>query len=254
MFNGGLCEDGKLIGITQPRRVAAVTVAKRVAEECGVVLGQKVGYSIRFDDMTSCSTKIKFMTDGLLLRWLFFILYCWIYDGFLCLIAEFNSINTILPLFGREALLDPLLSKYSVIIVDEAHERTVHTDVLLGLLKNVQATRAIFVTQSKNIVREVHNKNFPDEEERKCFSPLKHSQGRRMSMLKLIITSASLDARGFSEFFGGAKAVHIKGRQFPVGVLYTLKPERDYLDAALITIFQVLCTHFVKIYGYTTAT
>ncbi|KAM7477657.1 hypothetical protein LguiA_025870 [Lonicera macranthoides] len=109
LFNGGFCRDGGIVGITQPRRVAAVTVAKRVAEECGVELGQKVGYSIRFEDVTSSSTRIKYMTDGLLLR---------------------------------EALLDPCLSRYSVIIVDEAHERTVHTDVLLGLLKSVQKARS----------------------------------------------------------------------------------------------------------------
>lgn len=68
LFHGGFCNDGKVIGITQPRRVAAVTVAKRVAEECGVELGQRVGYSIRFDDRTSGTTRIKYMTDGLLLR------------------------------------------------------------------------------------------------------------------------------------------------------------------------------------------
>lgn len=68
LFHAGFCRDGKLIGVTQPRRVAAVTVAKRVAEESGVELGQRVGYSIRFDDRTSTSTRIKYMTDGLLLR------------------------------------------------------------------------------------------------------------------------------------------------------------------------------------------
>ena len=68
LYNAGFCKDGKVIGITQPRRVAAVTVAKRVAEECNVELGQKVGYSIRFEDVTSSSTRIKYMTDGLLLR------------------------------------------------------------------------------------------------------------------------------------------------------------------------------------------
>lgn len=69
LFNAGFCRDGKAIGVTQPRRVAAVTVAKRVAEECGVEVGQKVGYSIRFEDVTSSSTRIKYMTDGLLLRY-----------------------------------------------------------------------------------------------------------------------------------------------------------------------------------------
>lgn len=69
LYNGGFCRDGGTIGITQPRRVAAVTVAKRVAEECGVKLGEKVGYSIRFEDVTTTSTRIKYMTDGLLLRY-----------------------------------------------------------------------------------------------------------------------------------------------------------------------------------------
>lgn len=68
LYNAGFCHDGRVIGITQPRRVAAVTVAKRVAEECNVELGQRVGYSIRFEDVTSSSTRIKYMTDGLLLR------------------------------------------------------------------------------------------------------------------------------------------------------------------------------------------
>jgi ATP-dependent RNA helicase DHX8/PRP22 len=68
LYNAGFCREGKMIGITQPRRIAAVTVAKRVAEECEVQLGQKVGYSIRFDDTTSGSTRLKYMTDGLLLR------------------------------------------------------------------------------------------------------------------------------------------------------------------------------------------
>lgn len=184
LYNGGFCHDGRTIGITQPRRVAAVTVAKRVAEECGVELGQKVGYSIRFEDVTSISTRIKYMTDGLLLR---------------------------------EALLDPYLSRYSVIIVDEAHERTVQTDVLLGLLKGVQKKRSQSSSESNN------NSN-------------KHS---KLNPLKLIIMSASLDARGFSEYFGGAKAVHVQGRQFPVDILYTAQPETDCLDAALVTIFQI---------------
>jgi ATP-dependent RNA helicase DHX8/PRP22 len=95
-------ERGK-IGCTQPRRVAAMSVAKRVAEEVGCRLGEEVGYTIRFEDCTSPSTKIKYMTDGMLLR---------------------------------ECLLDPDLTQYSVIILDEAHERTINTDVLFGLLKS----------------------------------------------------------------------------------------------------------------------
>ncbi|KAL1556164.1 Pre-mRNA-splicing factor ATP-dependent RNA helicase DEAH10 [Salvia divinorum] len=208
LFYGGFCRNGGVIGITQPRRVAAVTVAKRVAEECGVTLGQKVGYAIRFDDATSASTRIKYMTDGLLLR---------------------------------EALLDPYLSKYSVIVVDEAHERTVHTDVLLGLLKTVQKTR------SQGVNKNVHNRTIEAEngiqleKENVVESTgiMKHNQGKNLSPLKLIIMSASLDAKIFSDYFGGARAVHVQGRQYPVDVLYTHQPETDYVDATLITIFQI---------------
>lgn len=106
----------------------------------------------------------------------------------------------------REAVSDPSLSRYSAIILDEAHERTVETDVLLGVLKNVQRSRSESVK------------------------------------LKLIIMSASLDARIFSEYFGDARAVHIQGRQFPVDIFYTYHLPNAYLHASLITIFQVFCS------------
>ena len=91
------------IGCTQPRRVAAMSVAKRVAEETGCRLGQEVGYTIRFEDCTTTTTRIKYMTDGML---------------------------------QRECLIDPDLTAYSVVMLDEAHERTIATDVLFGLLKS----------------------------------------------------------------------------------------------------------------------
>eukprot|EP00877_Chromochloris_zofingiensis_P014727 jgi/Chrzof1/9508/Cz04g05220.t1 len=168
LHEAGLLSGGGMIGVTQPRRVAAMTVARRVADEMGVKLGQQVGYSIRFDDATSPSTVIKYMTDGMLLR---------------------------------EALLDPMLKKYKVIIVDEAHERTVHTDVLLGLLKGVKA--------------------------------------RRKDSFKLLVMSATLEARQFADYFGGARCAYVQGRTYPVSVLYTTQPEENYLDAALCAVLQV---------------
>ena len=158
------------IGCTQPRRVAAMSVAKRVAEEFGCRLGEEVGYAIRFEDCTSPETVIKYMTDGMLLR---------------------------------EALLDDLLSQYCLIMLDEAHERTIHTDVLFGLLKKCCAKR-------------------PD--------------------LKIIVTSATLDAEKFSSYFMNCPIFTIPGRTFPVEVMYTKAPESDYMDAALITVMQIHLT------------
>lgn len=183
-------------------------MAQRVAEECGVQLGQKVGYSIRFDDMTSSSTRIKYMTDGLLLR---------------------------------EALLDPYLSRYSVIIVDEAHERTVHTDVLLALLKKVQNARSRSTKGDLNVDNRVNDgPSVLDKENGSIYNgTTKQYNGNKFQPLKLIIMSASLDAQVFSEYFNGARAVHIQGRQFPVEILYALHSQEDYLDATLVTIFQI---------------
>ncbi|XP_078445480.1 RNA helicase family protein [Wolffia australiana] len=204
LFDAGFCSDGKIIGITQPRRVAAVSVAKRVAEESGVELGERVGYSIRFDDVTSNSTKIKYMTDGFLLR---------------------------------EALLDPFLSRYCVIIIDEAHERTVHTDVLLGLLKRIQNARSINASEDHGHGKEnyLYEGGCKDQRGTKMMP----RQEKKLAPLKLVIMSASLDARVFSKYFNGAKAVHVQGRLYPVEILYTYHPEPDYVDAALVTIFQI---------------
>lgn len=169
LAEGGFANHG-IIGCTQPRRVAAMSVAKRVAEEVGCKLGQEVGYTIRFEDCTSPETRIKYMTDGML---------------------------------QREVLLDPNLRKYSVIMLDEAHERTIATDVLFGLLKKTLKRR-------------------PD--------------------LKVIVTSATLDADKFSEYFNKCPIFTIPGRTYPVEVMYSREPESDYLDAALVTVMQIHLT------------
>jgi pre-mRNA-splicing factor ATP-dependent RNA helicase DHX16 len=166
LYEAGYTKAGS-IGCTQPRRVAAMSVSARVADEMNVKLGHEVGYSIRFEDCTSDRTLVKYMTDGMLLR---------------------------------EFLNEPDLASYSCMMVDEAHERTLHTDVLFGLVKDIARYR-------------------PD--------------------LKLIISSATLDAEKFSEYFDDAPIFRIPGRRYPVEVFYTSAPEADYLDASVVTALQI---------------
>ncbi|PSR90426.1 hypothetical protein PHLCEN_2v4915 [Hermanssonia centrifuga] len=166
---------GKLVACTQPRRVAAMSVAKRVADEMDVSLGKQVGYSIRFEDMTEPGTTfLKYMTDGMLLR---------------------------------EAMNDPDLKRYSTIILDEAHERTLATDILMGLLKAL---------------------------------------AKRRSDLKIIVMSATLDALKFQKYFSihsaGDKVAplfKVPGRTHPVEVFYTQEPEPDYVEAAIRTVLMI---------------
>ena len=159
-YEWGYWREG-CIGCTQPRRVAAMSVAKRVSEEMGCELGGKVGYSIRFEAQTSPETVVKYMTDGILLR---------------------------------ESLNDPLLDAYKAVIMDEAHERSLNTDILFGVLKKVAQRRRDF---------------------------------------KLIVTSATMDAEKFASFFGGVPIFRIPGRTFPVDTLFSKTPCEDYVDAAV---------------------
>ncbi|RMJ28037.1 hypothetical protein PHISP_01065 [Aspergillus sp. HF37] len=179
----GWCADGKTIAVTQPRRVAATSVAARVAEEMRCKLGDDVGYSIRFEDVTSASTRIKFLTDGMLLR---------------------------------EALVDPLLSRYSVIMVDEAHERSLSTDVLLGILKKIS---------------------------------------KRRPELRIVVSSATLQAEAFLRFFAGeelrtspdseeiggktGRIISLEGRMYPVDMLFLESPAEDYVERAVKTAFDI---------------
>jgi len=178
----GWCNGGKTIAITQPRRVAAASVAARVAEEMRCTVGEEVGYSIRFEDVTSSKTRIKFLTDGMLLR---------------------------------EALIDPLLSRYSVIMVDEAHERSLSSDVLLGLLKKIKRKRPElrFIVSSATLEAERVANFFSDD----------------------LISSPEEDAQGL----GQCCVLSIEGRTHPVDMLYLSQPVEDYLEKAIEIAFQI---------------
>ena len=164
-------EDAR-VAVTQPRRVASVTVASRVAKEMKTRVGEKVGYKIRFENRTRRSqTKIVFLTDGVLLR---------------------------------ECLEGDLSSKYRFVILDEAHERSIHTDILIGLLK-----REVRMTSST---------------------------------FRVIISSATLDSEKFSKFFDDAPIVRVSGRTYPVDVIHTRKSIRtraSVMDAAIDTVLRI---------------
>ncbi|EEQ87660.2 ATP-dependent RNA helicase [Blastomyces dermatitidis ER-3] len=205
---------GGCIAITQPRRVAAVSLARRVADEMGTPLGNsspasKVGYSVRFDSSTSPNTRVKFLTEGMLLQ---------------------------------EMLTDPWLTKYSAVVVDEVHERGVNVDLILGFLRNMVSGK---------------------------------KEGRGGLPLKVVVMSATADMESLLGFFGeglnsgisdkdGSSGMdkgkpnndqasdevsspssqkvsvcHIKGRQYPVKVIYSPEPVHDFVDAALQTIFRI---------------
>ncbi|XP_050877487.1 probable pre-mRNA-splicing factor ATP-dependent RNA helicase DEAH9 isoform X2 [Lathyrus oleraceus] len=185
LIEAGWAAGGRLIACTQPRRLAVQAVSSRVAQEMGVKLGDQVGYTIRFEDVTKQDeTVLKFVTDGVLLR---------------------------------EMMNDPLLTKYSVIMVDEAHERSISTDILLGLLKKIQ---------------------------------------RRRPELRLIIASATIEAKSMADFFrprkkrrepeteeNGLKVepaiLSVEGRGFNVQINFAEEPFHDYIQAAVSTVLSI---------------
>ncbi|XP_048512923.1 probable ATP-dependent RNA helicase DHX35 isoform X2 [Athalia rosae] len=177
LLEAGWTADGKVIGVTEPRRVAATSLASRVADEQNCILGTVVGYSIRFDDCTDENTKIKFMTEGILLR---------------------------------EMMGDPLLTNYCVIILDEVHERTLLTDIVMGLLKKII---------------------------------------RKRRSLKVIVSSATVDAEQLRDFFNtnttkdtskdSATIISVEGRLYPVDTYYIQEPVADYVKAVVDTALKI---------------
>ncbi len=173
-LEAGLGIEAK-IGCTQPRRVAALSISQRIAEELNVAWGREVGCKIRFDDRSNNETYIKLMTDGILL-------------------AETQG--------------DPLLSEYNALIIDEAHERSLNIDFLLGYLKGLLAKR---------------------------------------TDLKLIITSATIDTQAFARHFGDAPIIEVSGRTYPVEVLYEPfdanseeSGDVTFIDAAVSTVEKLM--------------
>nr|SZF06513.1 probable ATP-dependent RNA helicase DHX35 [Psoroptes ovis] len=176
LYENAYLNNNKVIGITQPRRIATISLACRVAEEMNLNLGEQIGYSIRFEDnYDENMTKIKFMTEGILIR---------------------------------EMMNDPLLTKYSIIIIDEAHERSVNTDILLSLLKKIIKKRLD---------------------------------------LKLIISSATLESESICKYFNTINGKQtdrctvlcIDGRAYPVEINYLIEPTANYVQESIETVKKI---------------
>ena len=178
LLEAGWAAGNRVIAVTQPRRVSAVTVVTRIAEEKGVSLGKEVGYTIRFEDCSDPNvTRVRFLTDGMIIR---------------------------------EMMQDPLLSRYSVVMIDEAHERSLNCDIALGLLKKIAKKR-------------------PE--------------------LRIIISSATIDAERFQNYFNvnefadasksTSVVLTVEGRTYPVDIFYTLDPVPNYITALVDTIVKI---------------
>ena len=220
---------GGCIAVTEPRRVAAVTLARRVAEEMGTPLGasspaSKVGYSVRFDNSTSPNTKIKFLTEGMLLQ---------------------------------EMLRDPGLRQYSAVIVDEVHERSVNVDMILGFMHRLLRDKkercgvplkvvVMSATANTEGLLKFFERDYPELDNAHRDSPNGYSSlpnepewngfsdEEELSQAGITIANEHALSNTFR-----ASVVHIPGRQFPIKIVYSPDPVRDFVDSALRTIFQL---------------
>ncbi|KHN74692.1 Putative ATP-dependent RNA helicase DHX33 [Toxocara canis] len=204
-YEEGLHGDG-MIAITQPRRVAAVTLARRVATEMNTELGELVGYKVRFENVVSDKTKIVYGTDGI---------------------------------FLREAFYDSMLSRYSLVIVDEAHERSLHTDVLLYVLRlcyeqRKSSTPLTIVIMSATLETDLFSEYFSN-------APVFMVKGQRHP-IEIVIMSATLETDLFSEYFSNAPVFMVKGQRHPIELFYANSLNSvsdDYMFNALVALMQI---------------
>jgi len=216
LFENGWCDEGFTVCCTQPRRIAAQTLALRVSQEVGTHLGQAVGYTVRFDDKTGPETCIKYCTDGMLLR--------------------------------EASLSDPLLSRYSVIMIDEAHELNYNTEILLGVLKKIRRKRKdlrIIVCSAtidaKSFLDFFIPNNISDE---KVPKDKEHNAKSRRNRWGRVVNDIEQEPEETGDRDNGIEnrgtIISIDGRQHPVDVLFSEKPVADYVEATVDTVLRLI--------------